>query len=545
MTITTLPTKTDASIGRVKTDGPGEPSPDLRYDVPAAEYERIKDAIIALASAVGLDDGSTPGSLRAALVSDALKNASFAGSWVGALVRTAAGTYEARRIATENGLLGLGHATPTAADDSSLGFGVGSIWVQMTSDGSALPVSLWMCTSPTVGAAVWVRLQAISDLLSAGLPSPLGRSLSGGLSAYAARLDHTHDSGRQLIQTVSASTNLTDVDIAEVDTSAGAVTLTLPYSTVGTAGYARRYRVAKTSLSANGITVARTGADTIRGLGASLLLPGSDELARGMWELKLVGTNWVIVDRWLDYPEPSELASSFIGAWFADQGVTSTAGRVSAWAEAYGSGRSFAQATATVQPYLRTGGAPGMRASLFFDATRDTNKGDYLELANESAWSSITTWTVLLLACSTGQGNSRLIVNKTASSASGAFDLQLAQNYTLGQCPSLAGATSYVVTGAPGGSATPSGAPINTWDALGFTSDGAAGGAKVVSGARKLTEATFTPTANSAPIRIGRRIDGTANAGFHGEVAAVLIWSRALSEAEVQSQVRWLLQRYR
>ena len=65
MSIVTLPTKTDGSIGRAKTDVPGSSAPNLDYQVPAAEYERIKDRIIDIATEVGLSDGSTPGSLRA------------------------------------------------------------------------------------------------------------------------------------------------------------------------------------------------------------------------------------------------------------------------------------------------------------------------------------------------------------------------------------------------------------------------------------------------------------------------------------------------
>lgn len=62
--LTTLPTKTDGSLGRVKSDLPdSDPSPDLDYYVPAAEHEKIKDAIVALGEEVGLHDGSTAGSL--------------------------------------------------------------------------------------------------------------------------------------------------------------------------------------------------------------------------------------------------------------------------------------------------------------------------------------------------------------------------------------------------------------------------------------------------------------------------------------------------
>lgn len=66
MSLTTLPTKTDLSIGRVKTDRSpeGAPAVNLSHDVPAPEWERVKDAIVANASTIGLGDGSTSGSLE-------------------------------------------------------------------------------------------------------------------------------------------------------------------------------------------------------------------------------------------------------------------------------------------------------------------------------------------------------------------------------------------------------------------------------------------------------------------------------------------------
>ncbi len=48
----TIPEKTDASIGRVLQDRPRPLPADLRYEIPAETFERIKDAIIANATAV-------------------------------------------------------------------------------------------------------------------------------------------------------------------------------------------------------------------------------------------------------------------------------------------------------------------------------------------------------------------------------------------------------------------------------------------------------------------------------------------------------------
>lgn len=64
MGLTTLPTKADGSIGRVKNELPdSDPSPDLDYYETAASYERLKTALVDVCAEVGLADGSTAGSL--------------------------------------------------------------------------------------------------------------------------------------------------------------------------------------------------------------------------------------------------------------------------------------------------------------------------------------------------------------------------------------------------------------------------------------------------------------------------------------------------
>lgn len=67
MGLTVLPTKIDTSIGRPKSDRTpdGAPPPDLDFDAPALEFERMKQAIVDNAAAIGLGDGSTSGSLEA------------------------------------------------------------------------------------------------------------------------------------------------------------------------------------------------------------------------------------------------------------------------------------------------------------------------------------------------------------------------------------------------------------------------------------------------------------------------------------------------
>jgi len=67
MGLTTLPTKTADSLGIDVTDRPRPFERDPRYSKSAAEHNRLIEYVIALALDVGLEDGSTPGSIREAL----------------------------------------------------------------------------------------------------------------------------------------------------------------------------------------------------------------------------------------------------------------------------------------------------------------------------------------------------------------------------------------------------------------------------------------------------------------------------------------------
>lgn len=62
MGLTSIPTRTDGSIGREKLDA--TPAVDLARSLPAGEYNRLADALIAVSTAVGLGNGSTPGSIE-------------------------------------------------------------------------------------------------------------------------------------------------------------------------------------------------------------------------------------------------------------------------------------------------------------------------------------------------------------------------------------------------------------------------------------------------------------------------------------------------
>lgn len=85
-----------------------------------------------------------------AVVADAVRDGDFAGTFAADLARTGAGAYAGIRS-------NLGATVaPTATDDSSGGYAVGSRWVNT----SAMPRRTWLCVDATVGAAVWLELGA-------------------------------------------------------------------------------------------------------------------------------------------------------------------------------------------------------------------------------------------------------------------------------------------------------------------------------------------------------------------------------------------------
>lgn len=57
-----LPTRSDSSVGRTKVDL--APPPDRTHYITASEYNALATAVVELGAAVGLEDGSTEGSLE-------------------------------------------------------------------------------------------------------------------------------------------------------------------------------------------------------------------------------------------------------------------------------------------------------------------------------------------------------------------------------------------------------------------------------------------------------------------------------------------------
>lgn len=104
-----------------------------------------------------------------------LADASFSGSFAGALRRTGAGAYAALKdnlAATAN---------PTVTDDTAAGYAVGSRWCNVTGDTS------WLCIDATNGAAIWQSDGVLNPVAGADFAGTYaGALIRTGSNAYAA-----------------------------------------------------------------------------------------------------------------------------------------------------------------------------------------------------------------------------------------------------------------------------------------------------------------------------------------------------------------------
>jgi len=77
------------------------------------------------------------------VVSDAIRDGDFAGAANGQMARTGAGTYAVVKT-------GGGAVAPTVTDDDVAGYAVGSFWIDVTHE------CVYVCTDASTGAALWV-----------------------------------------------------------------------------------------------------------------------------------------------------------------------------------------------------------------------------------------------------------------------------------------------------------------------------------------------------------------------------------------------------
>lgn len=150
------------------------------YRVFADEHNRLLDSHVAVATEVGLTDGSTPGSLREADVHHVLKHAAFAGSSLGRLMRTGTGTY----AVVKDNLAAT--VAPTSGDDFAADYAIGSEWIDTTAKHTYRCVGdgQWAQTDNTAGTPGLLTTVASTvalwnfdgNLLDSG---PNGYALSG------------------------------------------------------------------------------------------------------------------------------------------------------------------------------------------------------------------------------------------------------------------------------------------------------------------------------------------------------------------------------
>jgi hypothetical protein len=126
---------------------------------------------------------------------------------------------------------------------------------------------------------------AVPTTAPADFPNSTRLSIEGN-SANFARSDHEHDYANAIYNTITASGALGDHDITLVDTSGGAVVLTLP-SAPGYGIGMRLYVIKKITTDANKITLDPPGSEVIEGGagGANFDLPNSTASTRPSWTL--------------------------------------------------------------------------------------------------------------------------------------------------------------------------------------------------------------------------------------------------------------------
>lgn len=340
MGLTTLPTKADGSIGRVKNTLPdSDPSPNLDYYETASEHEAIKTALIDVCNEVGKHDGSTAGSLVARVGALEAVPAGF-----GYLLLTGTSSLPAANTIVELALSAAASLTlPVPA--------AGRLFIfRKTSGDSAKTVTLLPHASETVDglstrvlpgsdqpidaltyrrpAMVWLAWSDGTNWLTtpmggeirhfmggSGAPddtvhtwAPTGGDYFPGSTYYDGSTTpgrlylscgltlgqnrwHRMD-GVDVLSVGSGSTTLPNKDrFVFVDTTSGVATLTLP--SPGGANAGRQFAITRTNASGtNKITLARAGSEKINGTAANLDLAGSASAAIGRWHAVSDGTDW-------------------------------------------------------------------------------------------------------------------------------------------------------------------------------------------------------------------------------------------------------------
>lgn len=296
-----------AALSNIRTPATNELS--------AVNYERVKDWIIAIATELGLTDGSTSGSVWEAL-------SSVSGAWDAYEVRgdDPSPTDLAARsavIVCDNGDGDAEVNLPPAASAEGVVYlfrktgGTDGAYITATGDGSdeiegdsgafALPYSNANAIGLEAPAMSWI-------LFCDGVSWRLGPCF--GL-----------DGDRRSVGFVytTATPSLPYEALVLVSTASNAVAFALP-SPATPAYHGKRIRIVKTNTGTSKVSLTRYASETINGAGANFDLPGSTSAARGAWEVMSDGTNWHVVTL-------SESASAALSSTAAsDLGRTASAG---------------------------------------------------------------------------------------------------------------------------------------------------------------------------------------------------------------------------
>lgn len=215
---------------------------------------------------------------------------------------------------------------------------------------------------------------------------------------------------------------------------------------------------------------------------------------------------------------------SGLGRWFrADSGLTTSSSRVSQWDDLTGSGNNATQATAGNQPLL-VDGVLDNRPVVRFVASRPDHLGVDLSLLANSDY------TITLVVSRSATGNKYCMGAITSGTSNQSLHVgwQAATNWRCGHwgsdvdatVPDFASGTFYTFTMIKRGGA----------------------GRKTASMQQTLT--TSTNTSNLTGIAGGGTIGRAVGVNFDGDLAEILIYSRALSVAEQLQNEYYLRTRY-
>lgn len=214
---------------------------------------------------------------------------------------------------------------------------------------------------------------------------------------------------------------------------------------------------------------------------------------------------------------PSSLSG--LAAWYRGDTITTSGGAVTQWDDKSGNGKHLVQATSGKRPTLTASGI-GNQPSVVFDGSDDT-----LECASMTVASG-SPFTVLFV------GNSATQANRVFLDSFNAVGARLAIYCQTSSQISLYGSAGFGVNGTDMSSSHVVAAVIN-----------GASSKLSVDGAAPTTGDVGTAGLASG-LRVGIDQDQTAGRSVSGQIAEIVLYSRALTTTEVTQVARYLGARY-